>query len=180
MGKDKKKVAAAVARSIALSKTERVAIAKKGAAARWDKEKQVPQAEYTGELKVGNITFPCSVLSDGTRILTQSDFMTGMGMYYSGWVAQNRPKEGPTADLPQFLAFKSLEPFVHKHLGDLQSVTLQYRTEKGTIAHGIRAEIIPKICDIWLDAERAANSVSARRRSPKTPSSLCEHWHTSE
>ena len=46
---------------------------------------EIPKAEYTGEITIGDMTFPCSVLSDGTRILTQSDFMTGMGMYYSGW-----------------------------------------------------------------------------------------------
>lgn len=127
--------------------------ARLGAAARWDTEKGVPRSDYSGTLKIGEMEFPCSVLSDGTRVLTQSDFMTGMGMYYSGWVAQNRSKEGPAADMPQFLAFKALEPFVFKHLGDLQSVTLKYRTESGNLAHGIKADIIPKICDIWLDAD---------------------------
>lgn len=124
-----------------------------GAMVRWDAEKGVPRAEYSGTLTIGEMEFPCSVLSDGARVLTQSDFMSGMGMYYSGWIAQNRAKDGPSADMPQFLAFKSLEPFIHKHLGDLQSVTLKYRTENGNLAHGIRADIIPKICDIWLDAD---------------------------
>ena len=48
------------------------------------------------------------------------------------------PLVGPAADMPQFLAFKNLEPLVFKHLGDLQSVTLKYRTERGHLAHGIR------------------------------------------
>lgn len=130
--------------------------ARQGAAARWDAEKGVPRAEYSGTLKIGDMEFPCSVLSDGTRVLTQNDFMAGMGMYYSGWVAQNRAKDGPAADMPQFLAYKTLEPFIHKHLGELQSVTLKYRTENGNLAHGVRADIIPKICDIWLDADEHA------------------------
>ena len=58
-----------------------------------------PQAMYSGVLKIGDMEFPCSVLSDQSRILTQSDFMEGMGMYYSGWVS----KHGP-ADLPHFLS----------------------------------------------------------------------------
>jgi hypothetical protein len=87
------------------------------------------------------------------RILTQSDFMSGMGMYYSGWVAQNQAKNQSSADIPHFLAFKSLEPFIYKHLGDLQSITVRYRTQKGSLAHGIKAEIIPKICDVWIDAD---------------------------
>jgi len=38
-------------------------------------------------------------------------------------------------------------------LGDLQSITVKYRREKGFLAHGIKAEIIPKICEVWLDAD---------------------------
>ncbi len=109
---------------------------------------KIPKATHTGKLKIGDMHLPCSVLSDGTRILTQTDFMKGMGMYYSGWVA----KHGP-AELPHFLSFKSLQPFVNKHLGALQSIVVKYRTERGSLAHGIKASIIPKICDVWIDAE---------------------------
>lgn len=71
--------------------------------------------------------------------------MKGMGMYYSGWVAKNRPESEGSAEVPHFLSFKGLKPFVERHLGDLQSIILKYRTATGQIAHGIRAEIIPKI-----------------------------------
>ena len=107
-----------------------------------------PEAMYSGVLEIGDMAFPCSVLSDQSRILTQTDFMRGMGMYYSGWVA----KHGP-AELPHFLSFKSLKPFIDKHLGDLQSITMKYRTERGALADGIKAEIIPRICDVWIDAK---------------------------
>jgi P63C domain len=78
--------------------------------------------------------------------------MEGMNMYYSGWVAKNKPLDQP-ADIPHFLAFESLKPFVERHLGSLQSIIVKYRTEKGSVAHGIKAEIIPKICEVWLDAD---------------------------
>lgn len=141
------------ARAERLSPEERREIAKRAAASRWDKEKDVPKAAYTGKLVIGDMSFPCSVLSNGNRILTQSDFMSGMGMYYSGWVARNRSAEEAAAEVPQFLSFKNLKPFVDKHLGELQSIAVKYRTEKGNMAHGIRADIIPKICDVWLDAD---------------------------
>lgn len=147
------KAAGGHARAKVLSKSERKEIARAASQARWDKIKDIPHTAYSGKLTIGDMTFPCSVLSDETRILTQSDFMSGMGMYYSGWVAQNRSKDEAAAGVPHFLAFKSLEPFINKHLGDLQSITIPYRTEAGNLAHGIRAEIIPKICDVWLDAE---------------------------
>lgn len=140
-GKDEKKAAAAKARAEALSPSERKRIAAKAAAARWDKENDIAQAGYSGELHIGDMSFPCSVLSDGTRVLTQTDFMTGMGMYYSGWVANNRSEEDAAADVPHFLSFKTLKPFVDKHLGDLQSIVVKYRTEKGGVAHGIKADI---------------------------------------
>ncbi len=145
------------ARAAKLSDEERKTVAKKAANARWDKKKNVPQADYSGELIIGAMKFPCSVLSDGSRILTQTDFMKGMGMYYSGWVSANRSIEDVAADLPQFLSFKNLKPFVEKHLGDLQEIVINYRTERGSLARGIRAEIIPKICDVWLDADERGN-----------------------
>lgn len=148
------KVKAAKARAASLPATRRQEIGRKAAAARWDKVNDVPQAQYSGKLRIGDLEFPCSVLSDGTRILTQSDFMSGMGMYYSGWVAKNRSDEDAAAEVPHFLSFKSLKPFVDRHLGDLQSIIVKYRTERGSLAHGIKAEIIPKICDVWLDAEQ--------------------------
>ena len=138
------------ARDANLDSETKTQIATSGAEARWGIEK----ATHSGVLKIGDMSFPCSVLSNGTRILTQSDFMDGMGMYYSGWVAKNKP-QGAAADLPHFLSFKSLQPFITKHLGDLQSIVVKYRTEKGSLAHGIKAEIIPKLCEVWLDAEEA-------------------------
>ena len=140
------------ARAEALTAEQRTEIAAKAAKARWD----LPQATHSGPLTIGDMVLPASVLSDGTRILTQSDFMSGMGMYYSGWVAKNRPKDVP-ADLPHFLAFESLKPYIERHLGDLQSIVVKYRTEKGAVAHGIKAEIIPKICEVWLDADEEGN-----------------------
>src|SRR5665213_720766 len=115
------------ARAKSLSPKERQEISRKAASVRWDKAKDIPRSEYPGELLIGDMAFPCSVLSDGTRVLTQSDFMSGMGMYYSGWVSKNRSAEDLAADVPLFLAFKTLKPFTDKHLGDLQSITVSYR-----------------------------------------------------
>ena len=157
-----------VARAEALSPEQRQEISRKAATARWDNVRDIPKAEYLGELKIGDMAIPCSVLSDGTRILTQSDFMAGMGMYYSGWVSKNRSPDEIAADVPLFLAFKSLKPYVEKHLGNLQSITVTYRTERGFVARGIKAEIIPKICEVWLDAdEKEALGVRQKKIAQK-------------
>lgn len=149
-------------RAANLTKEERSEAAKRAAAARWGAE--LPEAQYPGVLEIGDLRFPCAVLSDGkTRVLTQSDFMEGMGMYYSGWVAKNRSAEDRAADVPHFLGFKNLKPYIDRHLGDLQSIIVKYRSESGTVAHGIKAEIIPKICEIWMDADEE-RALGARQK----------------
>lgn len=152
------------ARAASMTAEQRKQQARKASAARWDKEKDVAKAAYTGELTIGDMSFPCSVLSNGERILTQSDFMKGMGMYYSGWVAKNKPEASDADGVPHFLAFKSLEPYVERHLGHLESIVVKYRTERGSLAHGIRADIIPRICDVWLDAEQEGRLGSRQKK----------------
>jgi hypothetical protein len=159
--KDESKVAGGLARAEKLTPEQRSEIGRLGAAAKWG----IPRADHVGEIQIGDMHFPCSVLSDGTRILTQTDFMEGMGMYYSGWVAQSKAKNESYADTPHFLAFKSLGPFISKHLGDLRSITVKYRTkERNRLAHGIKAEIIPKICEVWLDADKEGKLRSRQKQ----------------
>lgn len=162
--KDEQKARGGYARAESLSKEELREAARKAALARWDKVKNLPQAAYSGPIIIGDMVFPASVLSDGTRILTQTDFMKGMGMYYSGWVARNRATDDAAADVPHFLSFKKLKPFIDKHLGDLQSIVVKYRTERGNIAHGIKAEIIPKVCEVWLDADESGELGSRQKQ----------------
>jgi hypothetical protein len=147
------KRAGGIARAKALSQSERKDIAANAAQARWN----LPVAEYAGELKFGELTFPCAVLSDGTRVLTETDFMAGLGMYRSGALSVRRGHgESGGAQIPLYLAFKNLEPFVAKHLSDVHIKPRRYRTlSGGTAKGGIPATLIPKICSVWLDARKA-------------------------
>jgi hypothetical protein len=138
-------------RAANLTKAERSEAGRLAATARWTAD--LPVADYNGVLQIGDLQFPCAVLSDEVRVLTQSDFMAGMGMYYSGWVARNRSDSDRAAEVPHFLGFKNLKPFIDRHLGDLQSIVVKYKTTTGQVALGIKAAIIPKICEIWIDAD---------------------------
>lgn len=134
---------------------ERKALAKKMVTAKKELA-SLPRATHTGTLKLIDKEIPCAVLEDGTRVLTQSDFMEAMGMYYSGWIANNLLSDASLvpAEVPHFLAQKSLIPYINKHLGHLKNIVLKYKTEKGSAAHGIKAEIIPSICDVYIDADK--------------------------
>lgn len=146
-----------LARAAGMTPDERKAQAVKAAEAKRELA-SLPKATHTGKLRLIDQEIPCAVLEDGTRVLTQSDFMAAMGMYYSGWIAKNVPIDEDVAvpiEVPHFLAQRTLIPFINKNLGHLQNIVLKYRTEKGAAAHGIRAEIIPSICDVYIDAEKA-------------------------
>ena len=140
------------ARAKALSKEERQEIARHAAQSRWAKEGKtpLPKATHTGPLKIGDIEFDCAVLEDGTRVISETRFMAAMGMYRSGAVSVRR--EG--APIPLFLAHKNLKPYVEKHLGGVHFDLVRYRTERNMDARGIAAELLPKVCEIWLDANK--------------------------
>ena len=77
-----------------------------------------------------------------------------MGMYRSGALSVRRkdPKSS-VHKVPLYLAFKNLEPYINNRLGGVHELVVKYRTKTGGVAHGIKAEIIPHICDVWLDAQ---------------------------
>ena len=145
------------ARAAKLTPERRSEIARKGALAKKAKSESgdLPIAQYAGELKLGALTLHCAVLSDGTRVLTETDFMAGLGMYRSGALSVRRSdSNNEGAQIPLYLAFKNLFPFVIKHLGEVHIKPLKYRTLTGGVGHGIQASLIPKICAIWMDARR--------------------------
>jgi hypothetical protein len=142
------------ARAEALSREERREIARAAAVARWGKEGEaLPRAIKDGVLQLADATFPCAVIEGETRVLAEMHFMQGMGMYRSGALSKRRPTSG--AHIPLSLAHKNLKPFIEKHLGDVHFQPLKYRTTTGNVAHGIRAEAIPRICRVWVDASQA-------------------------
>jgi hypothetical protein len=119
-----------------------------------------PLVEHSAPLKIGYLEFECGVLEGGRRIISESKFMETMGMYRSGAVSVRR--KDATAHIPLFLAHKNLKPFAEKHLGSVHFEMIAYRNERGNTGMGIPAEMLPKICEIWMDANKA--NVLGRRQ----------------
>ena len=137
------------ARARSLTKQQRSDIARQAAAARWGSE-PTPRATHVGELKLGNATIPCAVLEDGTRVLTQVEFMMALG---------RNPKPmgtrgGEFEHIPSILRGKAINPFISKDLID-SSRPVKFITLNGAWALGFRAEILPKVCDVYLKAREA-------------------------
>ena len=141
------------ARKVKLSPERRAEIARAAAAGRW----AMPRALRTAPLCIGDLEIECAVLDDegNTRVISETRFMAAMGMYRSGALSTRRASRDSGAREPLFLAYKNLKPFIAKHLSQ-EHKTIQYVTPEGRVAtSGIPAEVLPKICEVWIDADRA-------------------------
>jgi hypothetical protein len=143
------RVKGGLARAKALSPEERTEIAKKAAQARW--EKDLPQATHEGILHIGKIEIPCAVLADGQRLLTLGGLMQALGRARQ---AKGRQYYRGDDGLPVFMAAQNLRPFISKDLL-LASEYIEFKPKGVPRAFGFRAEILPKLCDMFLDAEEA-------------------------
>src|SRR5262245_28587491 len=102
-----------IARAEKLSPEERKAIAQAAAEASWSKVAEEtrmppqPSKTHSGELKIGNMSIPCAVLEDGTRVITQRGMFVALGM-------NKNPSKGQTAieNRPGFLSANNLTPFI--------------------------------------------------------------------
>ena len=107
---------------------------------------------HTGDLKFGNLTIPCAVLEDGTRILSEHGLTNAMLGSRSGGSkrAQRASREGG-APIPLFLAPGNLKPFISLDLIDGPLTPIRYSI--GSRVHaGYEASVLPAVCDVWLKA----------------------------
>lgn len=136
------------ARAEILPPDRRSEIAKRAAQARWDDS--VPRATHEGTLEIGEMKIPCAVLETGQRVLTQSGFMKVLGRARQ---AKGRDYYDADPNLPAFLTAKNLKPFISSAL-EVTSSQMEFRLH-GRRAFGYSAELLPKVCDVFLDAEKA-------------------------
>ena len=101
-------------------------------------------------IKIGDTEIECYVLDDETRVLTQATFLEAMGRHRKA----NVRNEGGEERLPAILQGKSINPFISKDLLE-KSQPIQFQLPSGTTASGYRAEILPMVCEVFLQARDA-------------------------
>lgn len=142
------------ARAAKLLAKERSSIAKQAADARWG----IPKADFEGELILGDLVIPCAVLDDGTRLLSERGFSKAIGIKRSGSHWQRRKAdEFGGAQLPVFISANNLKPFIGNELAAALSNPIKYRTKHGSVANGVNANLIPQICDAWLELRNSGH-----------------------
>lgn len=121
---------------------------------------KVYRASHTGDLQIFDITIPCAVLEDGTRLLTQRGVFVSLGRH-------KNPARGQASidDRPAFLAARNLEPFISDELRE-KWAPVPFRSRGGyggNVAFGYRAEILPMVCNVFIDADEAGATTSRQK-----------------
>ncbi|MDR3735645.1 MAG: P63C domain-containing protein [Acidobacteriaceae bacterium] len=145
------------ARAEILSPERRAEIAKSAAAARWGGEK-LPRATHEGRMKLGSLEVSAAVLADGRRLLTQSDFMRALGRARQ---AKGRQYYDGDVNLPAFLTAKNLREFISKDL-EVTSSQIEFITIRGAKAFGYAAELLPSVCEVFLQAADAGKLTASQ------------------
>lgn len=115
----------------------------------------LPTAMYTGTLPIGDVELDCAVLEDGTRVLSERAVHRAFGSKRGGshWKRVKANEGG--ANLPSFLSATNLAPFISPELAKDLLEPIRYQVgDGGAVANGIKAELLPDICGVWLAARR--------------------------
>lgn len=102
---------------------------------------------HHGILTLADTKLQCSVLEDGTRVISRNAIFRAFKRTKRGR-AKNETRE---PNMPSFIDAKNLKPFISQDLmGGLTPI--EYETKRGKKVAGYKAEIIPLICDTYLKA----------------------------
>lgn len=128
---------------------QRSELARLAVGKRWHKE--VPLATHLGALTIGDCVIECAVLDNGTRLLSRSGFLRAIGRTGKAKGGRRYDNEFMT---PVFLTAENLKPFISLELME-NSKPIHFRPPGGKIAIGYRAELLPQVCSVFLDAQDA-------------------------
>jgi hypothetical protein len=144
------------ARTELLPPERRSEIARQGGKARWA---DLPFATHDGPLHLGEAVIQSAVLNDKRRVLTQSDVMRSLGRARQ---AKGRSYYDGDVNLPVFLTAKNLKPFIPNELY-VTSSQIEFRRKGGGKAFGYPAELLPKICGVFVNADAAGKLTKSQK-----------------
>jgi hypothetical protein len=113
---------------------------------------KLPAATHEGLVKLTeDIILPCAVLEDGTRVLTQTEFVKAIGR-------KGSVKKGEVylpdrkMSVPVFLSAQNLQPLITEELLE-KAKPIPFKTRRNQRGIGYRADFLPEVCDVFLDAK---------------------------
>lgn len=141
-----------------LSADQRREASRRAAEARWAAagKLKVRRATHEGPLNLAGFVLPCAVLNDGTRVLSQRAFTNALTAQQGGTAFARRSATAGVAGLPIFVANAKLQAFISLDLAASLSEMIEYvPMHGGRTALGIKAELVPAVCEVWLKARES-------------------------
>jgi hypothetical protein len=134
---------------------ERSESARQAAVARWEKKREREPSPYPRETHAGFLEiipgspFRCGVLENKVRVFSTRGIGAAFGSRKTG-VESGAPK------LPPFLGSPAIKPFIPEDLMVRLASPIIYRPKHGgRVAYGYEATLLPKLCGVILDADKA-------------------------
>ncbi|HZX58977.1 MAG TPA: P63C domain-containing protein [Mucilaginibacter sp.] len=123
-----------------------------------NKEK-IPKATHQGEVDIAGFKIKCYNLDTGERVLSREGFLRTLGR-----TGNPKHKEEGDNDLfqtPVFLKANNLKDFISNDL-IASSQPIIFEMIGGQKAYGYKADILPQVCYVYIDAEKAG-ALNARQ-----------------
>lgn len=152
------------ARMAKMTTEERREFAKRGAAKRWavrrNSEDEVYEPEAWGDLPIIGHTVPCAVIvneGEVIRLVSERELVKSLGGKRGGSHWLRAREDENAANLPPILSAKNLRPYISAELREGLSTRYPYKVpgRTGFVANGLRGELYPMICDVFLKARDA-------------------------
>ncbi len=150
------------ARMAKLSPAERTELAKKAASERWAGRQggEIYTPEAIGDLPIIGHTIPCAVITvegEVIRLVSERELVKSLGGKRGGSHWLRARGDAGAANLPPILSASNLREFISDDL--MQGLDSRYMFKNpgrgGTAAYGLRGELYPMICDVFLKARDA-------------------------
>lgn len=125
---------------------------------------KILKADYRGELEIGDMTIPCAVLEDGTRVINENSIIKNLGSVggKNYKLRSQNIEENDVGPMPLFLSSKALEPFIYGIFEEKDLLPIDYTTDGKNKLQGYNATILPKVCEVWLKAREEGTLQSSQ------------------
>lgn len=161
------------ARMAKLSPSQRRNLAKTAAETRWAAIRDSPiyQPEAVGDLPIVGQTIPCAVIvveGEIIRLVSERELVKSLGGKRGGSHWLRAKQDAAAANLPPILSASNLRPFIGEELWEGLNTRYHYKVGSRAIAYGLRGELYPMICDVFLKARDAKELLDSQDEIART------------
>lgn len=113
------------------------------------------KATHQGELDLNGFLLTCAVLNDDerTRVFSERNIALAFGIKGGGQYWKKKKTGG--AVLPEYMSASYLQPFISKELREKFAGAVSYESLAGVPSTGVDVTVLPDICDVYIQAEKA-------------------------